>query len=232
MTQSLIPDDTSPAEAFDAMSRRLAGLIASVDGFAARQQELLGRDYSEDLARIDERCTELRQALATMSNRPAMALTPQIVGEQIERAARATRETDQLAWHAAQRALYATIGEMTQRIDSARTADRQNWWLIGLGCAALVVGFLFGGTIPSIIDHAAPDQWHWPEARAAAVLRRDGWDAGERMMQVADPDRWNTLVAEHALWQGNADALADCRKSAIRKGKPVTCRIQIVSPKS
>jgi|JI8StandDraft_2_1071088.scaffolds.fasta_scaffold01545_3 hypothetical protein len=52
-------DDAEPApttdeilleQALDAVARRLAGVTAAVDGFAERLQELLSRDYSEDVA--------------------------------------------------------------------------------------------------------------------------------------------------------------------------------------
>ncbi len=229
MTQPLIPDDTSPAQAFDAMSRRLAGLIASVDGFAARQQELLGRDSSEDLARIDDRCVKLRQALVAMNNRPAMALTPERIAEQIESAGRTTREADHRAWQAAYGQLAETIGAMTDRIDSARTADRQNWWLTGVGCVALILGIAIGDTVPVMIDHVVPETWYWPEARAAAVLQRDGWGAGIRLIEVAEPKRWEALAAADALLRDNAKELAHCKKAVARKGKPVDCKFRVAS---
>jgi hypothetical protein len=45
----------NPEVAFEAMSRKLAGLAAAVDGFAARQQELHARDYGPDFAGIHGR---------------------------------------------------------------------------------------------------------------------------------------------------------------------------------
>jgi len=44
------PNEIPLEQALEAVARRLAGVTAAVDGFAERQQDLLGRDYSDDLA--------------------------------------------------------------------------------------------------------------------------------------------------------------------------------------
>lgn len=47
------PDEISLEQALEAVARRLVGFTTAVDGFAERQQDLLGRDYSEDLAALN-----------------------------------------------------------------------------------------------------------------------------------------------------------------------------------
>lgn len=51
------------------MGLRLAGLTASVDGFAVRQQELHARDYSPELGLIHSRCDEIGMEIAAMKER-------------------------------------------------------------------------------------------------------------------------------------------------------------------
>ncbi len=46
-------------QAFNDMSRKLAGLTGAVDGFAARQQELHARDYGPDLEKIRDGCDKV-----------------------------------------------------------------------------------------------------------------------------------------------------------------------------
>src|SRR3546814_8131075 len=53
-----------------------------------------------------------------------------------------------------------------------------------------------GCTVPPAIDRAVPEHWHWPEERAAAQMQRGMWDAGVRLIQVADPARWDSLRSE------------------------------------
>ncbi|OAN63540.1 hypothetical protein [Sphingomonas sp. TDK1] len=59
-------------QAFNDMSRKLAGLTAAVDGFAARQQELHARDYGPDLEKIRDgyRMGRLRMAARDKSCQP------------------------------------------------------------------------------------------------------------------------------------------------------------------
>jgi hypothetical protein len=56
--------------AFEAMTHKLAALVAAVEGFAARQQELHSRDYTEDLARIHACQDDAAAAIETLASSP------------------------------------------------------------------------------------------------------------------------------------------------------------------
>ncbi len=224
-------DVDEPEVAFAVMSRKLAGLTAAVEGFAARQQELHARDYGPDLAKIHERQEKVRAAILTLNERPAMALTPQIIASQIEIAGAQGRAADHQAWATAHRELGHAIHSLDGVVASALTAQAQKLWIAGAAAAALVIGFAFGTVIPTRIAQAVPESWHWPETKAATVLQRDGWDAGVRLLQVADPQRWRTLNEAARLVGENAEALAECRSRASRSGKPVDCDLKVVGRK-
>ena len=81
-------------EAFDAIGNRLAGLTASVDGFAARQQELLARDYAEEFARLEKRWQSVEKVFSTLKERPGVKLTPELVAVELERGAKLVRKAD------------------------------------------------------------------------------------------------------------------------------------------
>jgi hypothetical protein len=93
-----------------------------------------------------------------------------------------------------------------------------------------MTGFLLGWAVPDVVDRAVPAGWHWPEERAASLLQRDGWAAGERMLQVYDPQRWQALRGAASFWAGNAKALEDCRQRAAKVGKGVSCSISVGGP--
>jgi hypothetical protein len=59
----------------------------------------------------------------------------------------------------------------------------------------MVVGALLWAIVPCAVARMAPASWGWLEKMAAKAMGRDLWDAGERMMMVGDPDRWQVLVA-------------------------------------
>ena len=214
-------------QAFNDMSRKLAGLTAAVDGFAARQQELHARDYGPDLEKIRDGYEKVCGAINILAKRPAMTLTPQDVAKQIEAAGAQGRADDHRAWTGASHALAGTVQELKGVVVSAHSAETQQMWIAGAAALALLVGFAFGTVVPPIIAQLAPESWHWPEERAAAILRRTPWDAGVRLMQVANPQQAYALGEAARLSTDNADVLAGCRQRAKQFGRPVKCSIEI-----
>lgn len=216
-----------PELAFEIMARKLAGLTAAVEGFAARQQELHARDYGPDLTKIHARWGEACKVINDLAERPAVALTPQLIASQIEIAGRDGRASDHQAWSDANRHLRLAIQSLSGVVASARDASTQKLWIAGAAAAAALVSFAFGTIIPTRISQVVPESWHWPEANAAAILQRDGWGAGERLLQVSDPSRWRNLAVAARLAQGNAQVLGKCRQRAVRLGKPVECKLSV-----
>jgi hypothetical protein len=215
-------------QAFNDMSRKLAGLTAAVDGFAARQQELHARDYGPDLEKIREGYEKLCGAINILAKRPAMALTPQDVAKQIETAGTQGRADDHRAWTGASHALAGTVQELKGMVVSAHFAETQQLWIAGAAALALLVGFASGTAVPTVIAQLAPESWHWPEERAAALLRRTPWDAGARLMQVANPPQARALAEAERLSKDNAGVLTGCRDRAKRLNAPVKCSVSVL----
>lgn len=230
-----IHEPTSEADqtvqAFNDMSRKLAGLTAAVDGFAARHQELHARDYGPDLEKIRDGYEKVCGAMNILAKRPAMTLTPQDVARQIEAAGTQGRADDHRAWIGASHALGSTVQELKGMVVSAHSAETQQLWIAGAAAVALVVGFAFGTIVPSWIAHSVPESWYWPEQQAAGTLRRTPWEAGERLMQVANPQQARALAEAAQLSKDNADVLAECRKRAEQFSAPVKCSIVIQQTK-
>ncbi|MFN3817601.1 DUF6118 family protein [Blastomonas sp.] len=222
------PDEFPIEQALDAVARRLAGVTAAVDGFAERQQDLLGRDYSEDLALIHQSCEDLRETIDALAQKPALALTPEIIGRQIEAAGRQVRKDADLARAAVHNNLQNAISALTRITGSVRTVRRQNQWLAGAAGLALVMGTMGGAIILPAIDWVVPEGWLWPEKRAMSALRRNGWDAGERLMSVANPGRWSNLQAAAQLSEKNNEAINKCANRASERGlRSVGCNIEV-----
>lgn len=223
-------DIDDPEIAFEAMSRKLAGLTAAVEGFAARQQELHARDYGPDLVKIQEQWAEIVRAFKTLKEKPGIALTPETLAPQIVAAGERVRAADHQAWASANRELGAAIQSLKGVVASAMKAETQKHWIIGAATAALVVGFAFGAVVPTKIAQSVPESWYWPEQQAADVLMRGEWDAGMRLLQVADPARLRALNEAEHLAVANAEALADCRGRATHAKDAVKCRIDVTAP--
>lgn len=220
-------DDIALDEAFDKLSRRISTLTNAFDKFSDRQEQLVGRDYSDDLAKINQSWEKAREAFQNLADRPALALTPDRIAEQIEIAGRRVRSEDHAKWQSAQNQLGEVARSLERRLGAARMRDEQNKWVgIGAGIAA-ILAFIAGCTAPPAVSRMAPESWHWPEQRAANMLSRDMWGAGVRLIQVADPDRWNALVRASHIYGKNETAIDACRKQAQRRKKSVPCTIGI-----
>ncbi|WP_439469880.1 DUF6118 family protein [Blastomonas fulva] len=222
------PDEVPLEQALEAVARRLAGVTAAVDGFAERQQDLLGRDYSEDLALIHQSCEDLRVAIDALAQKPAMVLTPEMIGRQIEAAGRQGRKDAGLALAAVHNNLQNAISALARITGSVRAVRQQNQWLAGAAGLALVLGTIGGAIILPAIDWVVPEGWLWPENRAMSALHRNGWEAGERLLLVTDPERWNAIQAAARLSEANSGAIVKCaRRAADRKLKSVGCSIEV-----
>lgn len=225
-------DIDDPEVAFEAMTRKLAGLTAAVEGFAARQQELHARDYGPDLVKIQEQWAEIVRAFKALKEKPGIALTPETLAPQIVEAGARVRAADHQAWSNANRELGAAIQSLNGVVASALKAETQKHWMVGAAVSALIVGFAFGTVVPTKIAQSAPESWHWPEQRAAEVLRRGPWEAGMRLLHVADPARVLALNEAEQLVVANAEALADCRSRAAHSKGAAQCRIEVIAPRA
>ncbi|WP_116968129.1 DUF6118 family protein [Blastomonas sp. UPD001] len=231
MDDSLLDPDAEkiPLEqALEAVARRLAGVTAAVDGFAERQQDLLERDYSEDLALIHQSCEGLRKAIDALAQKPALALTPEMIAQQIEAAGQGAYRDANQALAAAQGSLQSSIAALSRVTASVRAAQRQNQMLAGATGLALILGWVGGCIIPPAIDWVVPEAWQWPEKRAMSALHRNGWNAGERLMSVTNPGRWSNLQAAVRLSEKNNEAINKCAQRASERGlRSVGCNIEV-----
>lgn len=229
MTEPSAPQSEldQPELAFEAMAQRLAGLTAAMDGFAARQQELHGRDYGPDLEKIQETFEWVRGAINTLAERPALTLTPDDIAGQIERAGRHGRQADHHAWDKAQRRFAEAARSIETVVASAWQARVQRYRLAGAAAATFVAGMILTYCCSGSIDRMVPQSWHWPEASAAKMLGRSEWDAGFQLLQVADPTDSQQVVRAVTILKDNARAITDCDARAISVKTTVICKVQI-----
>lgn len=211
------PEEPAVDDAVEAIMRSLAGLRSSVDGFAQLQQQIHGRDYSPELTKINNTWESAREAFIKLKELPAFRLTPTDIAHQIEAAGKNGRAADHEAWRSAQQRLEETTRSIGAVVRSARAAEQQNRWLAIGVTAASILAFIAGCTLPPIIDRAAPTDWRWPEKRAAALLQRDSWDAGQHLMQVSDPVEWSRLMKAAQFYQQNDRELGACVRRARQK---------------
>ena len=138
------------------------------------------------------------------------------------------REVEREGMRRASESLRSAAGELSRWIDTARVASVQNPRLIQVGAAAFVGGVLLWSMLPGIIARSVPASWHWPERMAAQTLRLDMWQAGERMMEITDPQRWKLLLLASHTTPENLAAIEHCTAAVSKTGKAKRCTIAIM----
>ena len=221
------PSAADPAVAFDRMRRQLAVLSAAVEGFAARQQELHGRDYTDDLAKIFDQHQRMVKAITILDGRPAMDLTPEDIASQIEAAGTSVRAADHRAIGDAAARLDNAATRINGVVDSAVTARQQNTRIVRILGAAVPLCLLFMTVAPGTIARFAPASWYWPERMAARVLRLDGWSAGVHLLRVVNSDRVERLLNEARVGREYQAALDRCARQTVKSKRSAPCAISI-----
>jgi hypothetical protein len=228
MMSMTVQEDTSDAAAeFAHMRRTLALLVSAQEGFATRLQEIHGRDYSEDLARIVSKQHQLAQTIGAIKDSPAMRRTVEDTAAAIEKAGVTVRQRDHEALHNARQGYVHAMQDIREIVASARTAKKQEQWVAGASAGSIVLGIILCAVVPISVAHSVPEGWHWPEQRAARELHTGEWDAGVRLLEVGNPDLWNQVRQANKLMVKNVDAIDACEKKAAKTKKAVQCDIEV-----
>ena len=213
------------AVAFEALRREVALLNVALAGLAAERASF--PDYSETLGEIAQGVRVAVGRMGKLATSPALAATPAEIARQITAASDEARRQDRATLHQAQEALQRAAGDLRGWVDAARLASVQNWRLLQAAAAGVIGGAVLGASFPIIVAQAAPEQWAWPEKRAALMLRRDMWSAGEHLLATADLDRWREIEAERRIMDQNREALARCAKAAQKAKAEKRCVISV-----
>lgn len=202
-----------PAAAFEALRAEVAALRASLGG---DNNGRAAPDYAPTLGKM-------AATLAQIEAHPALRATPEqhrqamaqagggLMRDAVQKLDRATQE--------AERERHQLAG----LIGAARAQDQQLralCWAAGIALAVgLILSPLIAGVLPFGLDTRV----------AALVMRTDRWNAGEVLLQAANPSGWRNLVDSANLVQANQDVLAACREAAA-KGKAQRCAIKVSPP--
>lgn len=215
------------AVAFEALRREVALLNVALAGLAAERASV--PDYSETLGEIAQGVRVAVARVGKLASSAALTLTPAEMAQQITAAGDEARRQDRATLHQAQEMLQRAAGDLRGWVDTARLASVQNWRLLQAALAGVIGGAVLGASLPVIVAQAAPEQWAWPERRAARVLHRDMWSAGERMLAVADPQRWQEMQIWRRIVEQNRDVLARCVAAGQKAKGAKRCLISVDS---
>lgn len=152
-------------------------------------------DYAPSLEAISKRLEDVCVWAQRVSEKPAMRLTPESLGNEIATAAASSRADDQRLLENAAAAMDATVSRIDAMIARSRSVADHNRELLRNRIAFAVAGMLTFAILPGAVARSLPVSWAVPERIAARMLGTDMWRAGQSMMAKADPDRWTQIVA-------------------------------------
>lgn len=133
------------AMAFDELRSEVLTLRLAIQRLAAAPSEIEIPDYTETLTEIRGATVALVSNYKKMRDAPALSVTPDQLAAQINAASVEARKAERQSLQNAENSFVTITRELTGFVESARTADQQNKWLVGafmLGiatCAAFVI---------------------------------------------------------------------------------------------
>ncbi|GAA0573750.1 DUF6118 family protein [Rhizomicrobium electricum] len=217
------PTDDPAAAAFEELRREVAMVHRAMGGLAAERSNI--PDYSETLGQILQACAAAARKFKELKELPALHLTPESIGRQIDDAAEAARRSNQFMLNDASAALQKTTRDLNAHLRSARSAKSQRIWLAATGTVCLVVGMILGAVVVWPANRSPPVDHRSPEARAAALLGMEQTAAGEHLIQASAPALWQDIVLGNRIVAVNRDTLRKCIKES--KVRAVKCVIQL-----
>jgi Ti-type conjugative transfer relaxase TraA len=184
-------------------------------------------DYSETLGVISNNLTATAQRVDALVKSPALRLTPEAMGRQIETAASIARAEDHRALMTARQSLDDTTRQLRGYMMSQRQAFDQNRWIWLTAAIGLVAGMVIWAIFAGIVARSVPASWQWPERMAARSLHMKMWEGGQRMMEAASPSAFGAIVAGDSIVTANRDTLVACQRAATKAKKRVHCTIEV-----
>jgi Family of unknown function (DUF6118) len=221
-----VSSEGDAAAAFGQMAARLALLEAAITGLAAQRSAIDIPDYSETLGEIASDVEDAAEALEKLAASPLLALTPEQVARQISQAGKEVREADHGALDRAQAAMDGWARNIGAALAAARAAQAQRQQLFRAGAVGMLAGAMVWAILPGPIARVLPTSWHLSERMAARTLGGNMWSGGERLLQAADPNRWQDVLTGSQIMHDNQQQIEDCRKARAANDK-ARCLIRV-----
>ena len=212
------------AQAFEDLCAEVSVLRRAVEALPGEWEANQPPDYTESLGQITQGLAAVADRLQVIEQHPALTQTPAQ-----HQAALAAAGQELMSRAAGQLTLATAACTRTQQtlvdlIGTARSQRRQREWLAIAASTAL----LFGLLLSPFAARRLP--FGWDASVAATILNSDRWQAGQILLQSADPAAWSTLSAAADLVRVNHVALSACRMAAQRTKSEQRCSIAVPAP--
>ena len=229
-------DTGDPAEAFDALRRRIeeqgaqlgAEMVVIRRGLEAAFEQLEklepAPDYRPEIGKIVKHLGTVGARLRAVEEAPVLQQGPDHYARQMVQAGSSlVREAVQKVEGSSADLRQATR-TLSGYMDSARARDRQNLWLAGAAGAGLFLGVLLTVTLPSVLPGSVAP---WV---ASLVMAQAPAEAGRVLIQSGDPARYQRMVWAEWVFANNVEALEGCVEDMQQSGQDRQCTVTVKAP--
>lgn len=129
-------------KAFGKLRREVTTMRLAIEQLVDEPNRIDIPDYSETLGDMAEHMTKMTRAIRAMQESPALELTPDGMKRQIIEARQEARAAERGSLDEALAALRNATSRISVYVESARTADRQNKWVLGFSGLGFVLGMV------------------------------------------------------------------------------------------
>lgn len=227
------PTDDDPARAFDAlretveaMARDLGSeMVVIRKGVESAFDQLEGLkpppDYGPDIGRMVHQLGFVGKQLEGLAQSPLLRQGAEHQAAAMERAARGVVQpaVDQLERQAGD--LERIAGNLGRQVGQVRAAKEQRQWLWSAVVTVMVVGMILTLFLPRLLPAGVGAY------AASTIIGGQPWQAGAKLMQYGSPEGWSQMVSADRLVRENAEAIAQCRKTAADTKKEQRCTIAV-----
>lgn len=230
-SSALADQQADPAtQAFARLERQLALMRRAVEHLSTERTEITVPDYSATLGKLAGDLAKVTQSVAQIAAEPALKHTPQTMAERIAQASETARRSDHERLLQAQIELGTAGEDLRALAGTIRTAAAQRQRTIKAAATGVLVGALLWVSLAGPIARSLPESWQLPERMARRTLGAPTLvDAGARLLQSADPARWEEVIDAARLSADNRDMINRCKGLVKKEHRVVNCQLRIGS---
>lgn len=230
-SSALADQQADPAtQAFARLERQMALMRRAVEHLSTERADLTVPDYSATLGKLAGDLAKVVQSVAQIAAEPALKHTPQTMAERIAQASETARRSDHERLLQAQIELGTAAEDLRALAGTIRTAAAQRQRTTKAGATGVLVGALLWASLAGLVARSLPESWQLPERMARRALGAPTLvDAGAKLLQSADPARWEEVIEAAKLSADNREAITQCKGLAKKERRAVSCQLRIGS---
>lgn len=215
-------------QAFARLERQMALMRRAVEHLSTERAEITVPDYSATLGKLAGDLAKVTQSVAQIAAEPALKHTPQTMAERITQASETARRSDHERLLHAQIELGTAAEDLRALAGTIRTAAAQRQRTIKAAATGVLVGVMLWAGLAGPIARSMPESWQLPERMARRALGAPTLvDAGARLLQSADPARWEEVIEAAKLSADNREAITQCKGLSKKERRAVNCQLRI-----